>query len=224
MNHEFPRCILFDLDGTLVDSLPGIEYSVRKSFAACNLAAPVANLRHLIGPPIRTILSSAGNITDERALDCLEREFRASYDREGWLKSACFPYVHQVLRNLNEHGHRLFVVSNKPRHISLRVLEKEEVLNLFEAVLTRDSRSPGFAGKDEMIEALLRERSIRPDQCLIVGDTSDDAQAAAALGIPFVWMTHGYGTLSQGTSSPVAYVLDGFSQFLTLMTKEPVLD
>lgn len=223
MSHEFPRCILFDLDGTLVDSLPGIEYSVRKSFAACHLAAPVASLRPLIGPPIRTILSCAGNITDKRTLDSLEREFRANYDREGWFKSACFPFVHQVLRNLNEHGHRLFIISNKPRHISLRVLEKEEILNLFEAVLTRDSRSPSFAGKDEMIETLLRERSIRPDRCLMVGDTSDDAQAAAAFGIRFVWMTHGYGTLSQGTSSPIAYALDGFSDFLSLMTKEPVL-
>ena len=62
MRFLLPRCIIFDLDGTILDSLPGIEYSVNSAFAFRNLQIPQRSLRELIGPPIRTILSEAGKI------------------------------------------------------------------------------------------------------------------------------------------------------------------
>ena len=224
MNGKLPPCILFDLDGTLVESLAGIEDSVRSAFASCGLPMHVTSLRDLVGPPIRTILSRAGSVLDEQKLDALEREFRANYDREGWRNSVCFPGVSEVLRKLRQQGHRLFVVSNKPRHACTRVLHNHAILNCFEMIITRDSRSPHYDGKHQMIETLLCERSIAPDQCLMVGDTGEDGSAAASAGIKFVWMKYGYGSPSQFTSNPPAFALEQFSQLLSLTTKEPVLD
>jgi phosphoglycolate phosphatase len=220
MNGTEPVSIMFDLDGTLVDSLPGIEFSVREAFSTCNLPLLKDNLREMIGPPIRTILSRAGNIADENQLDALERAFRASYDSEGWRKTVIFPEAGLALRKLHEQGHRLFVVSNKPRHISLRILEREEILKYFEAVVTRDSRSPGYQSKEEMVEALLAERGIAEENCFLVGDTSEDAKAAAAAGIKFMWMTHGYGSV-RSSASTVA--LDDFSQLLPLIAEGALL-
>src|ERR1700739_1021092 len=71
----------------------------------------------------------------------------------------------------HDQGHRLFVVSNKPRHISLQILEREGMATYFEAVITRDSRTPSYSGKREMIETLLAERGILAEDCLMVGDT-----------------------------------------------------
>jgi phosphoglycolate phosphatase len=224
MRGELPGCILFDLDGTLVDSLAGIEHSARKAFSACQVAFAVAGLRDLIGPPIRTILSRAGNVTDHKTLDALEREFRSNYDNEGWRNSVCFPQVDGVLRNLRQRGHRLFIVSNKPRHISLRVMEKEGILNYFEEVITPDSRSPNYTGKDQMITTLLHRHCIAVGESVMIGDTSEDANAAAAAGISFIWMKYGYGNPSQLASAPVSLALDDFPQLLSLLTKEPVLD
>ena len=59
MNGPLPPCILFDLDGTLLDSLPGIAFSVREACRMVGLPEPKINLRSLLGPPIRTILSRA---------------------------------------------------------------------------------------------------------------------------------------------------------------------
>jgi phosphoglycolate phosphatase len=224
MSRGLPACILFDLDGTLVDSLPGIEFSIREAFHACHLPLPQPSLREMIGPPIRTILSRAGNVAEPSRLDALERAFRTSYDGDGWLRTACFPEAQRVLRLLREQGHSLFIVSNKPRHISLRILQRERILEYFEVVLTRDSRMPHYRGKDEMIAALLAERAIARDDCLVVGDTAEDAKAAAACGIQFIWMTHGYGARVEMSSIPVAHTLDSFSQFFSLITKEPVCD
>jgi phosphoglycolate phosphatase-like HAD superfamily hydrolase len=71
MKGELPLCILFDLDGTLVESLAGIEDSVRKAFTSCGLTMHVSSLRDLVGPPIRTILSRAGHVLDDQKLDDL---------------------------------------------------------------------------------------------------------------------------------------------------------
>jgi len=224
VNSYLPACILFDLDGTLVDSLPGIELSVREAFNTCRLPVPKRSLREMIGPPIRAILSRAGNVEEAGTLDALERAFRTSYDGIGWQKAVCFPEAQRVLRLMHDGGHRLFVVSNKPRHVSLQILEREDILQYFEAVITRDSRSPNYCGKEEMVRAVLVERSIGREHCLIVGDTTEDANAAAAAGIKFVWMTHGYGSASQMSSFPVAHSLESFSQFLPLITKERICD
>ena len=223
MNGQLPACILFDLDGTLVDSLPGIEFSVREAFKSCRLPLANESLREMIGPPIRTILSQAGNVKEESSLDTLERAFRASYDGEGWRKTVCFPAAGQVLRRMHGRGHRLFVVSNKPRHISLQILERERLLQYFEAIVTRDSRLPDYRGKEEMIGALLADRVITVEDCVMVGDTSEDARAAASAGINFVWMSHGYGTAVQMSSVPAVPKVDSLSQLLPLLLKEPFL-
>lgn len=223
MTLELPPCVLFDFDGTIVDSLPGIEFSVRQAFGSCGLLIQTNNMRELIGPPIRTILSQAGNIMEPATLDRLECVFRASYDCDGWRKSSCFPDAALTLRTIQELGRRLFLVSNKPRHIAMRILKQQALLNHFEAVVTRDSRCPNYLGKHEMIEALVSESSLARDKCVMVGDTLEDAAAAAAAKIRFVLMTHGYGTPSQMSSVPIWCKLDNFPQFLAAM-KEPVLD
>lgn len=219
---RLPDCVLFDLDGTILDSLPGIEASVRAAFVACDLPVPGGNLREFIGPPIRTILAHAGKISNKTILDALESAFRKDYDSKGWQRTICFPEAAYVLRIMRQRGHRLFVASNKPQQASLKILEKEQILNTFEAILTRDSRSPAYEGKEEMIRILLTERDIAPENCVMVGDTIEDAEAAAAAGIRFVYMTHGYGVIH--TASVVACKLDKFSQFLPLMAKERASD
>jgi phosphoglycolate phosphatase-like HAD superfamily hydrolase len=75
-----------------------------------------------------------------------------------------------------------------------------------------------------MLHEFLSEYGVSASDCLMVGDTMEDATAAAAVGIGFVYMTHGYGELAQSPSIPIAYKLDSFSQFLQLMTQEPVRD
>lgn len=219
MKGQLPACILFDLDGTLVDSLPGIEFSVRQAFSQCKLPLAKKNLRDLVGPPIRTILSQAGNISDESSLDALERAFRVSYDSEGWRKTSSFSDVDEVLRMMRERGHRLFVVSNKPRQAALRILERAGFLRYFEAVVTRDSRSPHYREKGEMIGDLLSQQGIVRAECVMVGDTAEDGKGASESGIKFILVTHGYGAADELSSVPVAHTLDSFSQFFPLISE-----
>ncbi len=217
---QLPQAILFDLDGTLLDSLPGIAFSIEKAFQTCGLPRRPINLREVIGPPIRTILSFAAASASENDLDLLERAFRSSYDSEGWQKTLLFPGSSIMLQDAHVLGIQLFVVSNKPRHIATRILEREEILPRFSAILTRDSNDPPYAGKAEMIGRVLSDFRLEAARCIMVGDTTEDAHAAAEMRIPFAWISHGYGKPTP--LDAVSFHIHSFAEFLPMLTKEPV--
>ena len=221
------RAVLFDLDGTLLDSLPGIEYSARAAFAACGLAVGEVELRTLIGPPIRTILARMAHATgglSEQQLDRLVQAFRASYDSEGWKRAPLYAGAAELLRELRAQGKRLFVVTNKPRHVSLRILQAGGTLELFEEVVTRDSREPAYEDKQEMMRSLMERHGLQQQDCLMVGDTIEDAEAALQTGVPFCLMTHGYGDVPLSPAVPVAYRFDHFCDLMPARRQEQGID
>jgi phosphoglycolate phosphatase len=227
--YKLPKAMLFDLDGTLLDSLPGIAYSTRAAFTACGLAMGEVELRTLIGPPIRTILAKialadvAGGLSEEQ-LDRLVQAFRLSYDNEGWKMTPHYVGAAELLRELRAKGKRLFVVSNKPRPISLKILEAEGTLELFEEIVTRDSRRPAYSGKWEMMSSLMERHGLEPQDCLMVGDTMEDAEAASATGMKFCLMTHGYGDVPEVSAVPVALRFDRFSELMPKLAQEQCID
>lgn len=218
MNFQIPQFVLFDLDGTLVDSLPGIAYSMNQACRALNIAPPSADLRSLLGPPIKAIFSKLLATDDVSLLDRLEAAFRSSYDSEGWRKTSCYDNARETLEALKAGGHHLFVVSNKPFHIATRVLQSEGILPLFEKIYTRDSRQPHYVSKTEMIEDFLSDHAVFPSQCMMVGDTMDDITAAAETQVAAAFMQHGYGEVP--SDFPETFRLRNFSDFLVWLVVE----
>jgi phosphoglycolate phosphatase len=218
---KLPGTLVFDLDGTLLDSLPGIRYSLEAAFRACGLAVGEVDLRSLIGPPIRTILARmAAKQPTEEELDQLERSFRWSYDSEGWRRTPHYEGAAEALRRLQAEGRRLFVVSNKPRHISMKILETEGTAGLFDEIVTKDSRTPMYQDKQEMMRYLLQKWEIAPEKCLMIGDTIEDAEAASKTGMRFCLVTHGYGAVPEGSTVPVAFRIGHFSELVSSLAQE----
>ena len=116
------RHVIFDLDGTLVDSLPGIAFSVDAALAACGLPQAGVDQAPLIGPPVREILAAVSGATSRELLDWMERSFRASYDAEGWRRTVCLPGVPDMLRRLMTGGVDLWIATNKPALPTGRIL------------------------------------------------------------------------------------------------------
>ena len=217
---RLPQCVLFDLDGTLLDSIPGIAWSIKAALHAAGLPEPAVDLRRLIGPPIRTILSRAAATEDPALLDQLERHFRASYDTEGWRRTTFFPGTPELLEAMKANGHRLFIISNKPRHIASKILEELGIASYFEQVYTRDSVKPPYASKADMLGALLADHQLAAVDCVMVGDTMEDADASALHRIGFIFMEHGYGELS--LAHPVLLRLGSFSALMPYLALENV--
>jgi phosphoglycolate phosphatase len=184
------RHIIFDLDGTLIDSLPGIEWSAREALAACGAGPLSRDLGPLLGPPIRTILAEATGIDAPHRLDALERAFRHSYDTEGWRQTVCFAGALETLERLSAAGAGLWVATNKNRLATGKILSQLGIGRFFREVACRDSRTPVFSSKAEMLIHLMDRRGLAPSECLMVGDTREDAAAAEAAGMPCVILRH----------------------------------
>jgi phosphoglycolate phosphatase len=116
-------------------------------------------------------------------------------------------------------GHRLFVVTNKPRDITIKILQTHGVMKHFEAVVTRDSRNPEFSTKGDILESLVSSYALEKSHCLFVGDTRDDADAACKCSVAFAFAAYGYGTIDS-SAVPVRHIVDGFSQVPQLLSPE----
>lgn len=215
------KAVMFDLDGTLLDSLPGIRHSAMAAFRACGFTVGAVELRTLIGPPIRTILAKMGaSELSEADLDRLEKAFRSSYDSEGWKITPHYEGATELLRTMKEEGRRLFVVSNKPRHISMKILELEGTFGLFDEIVTKDSKKPGYADKREMLRYLMQKWGLDAGDCVMIGDTMEDAESASDSGMRFCLMTHGYGDVPHDSAIPVAFRFDHFSELMPRPAQE----
>lgn len=204
--------ILFDLDGTLIDSLPGIEYSTRAAIAAVIPQRELPDLRRLIGPPVREVLRRAAGEAGPDALDDLERQFRISYDTQGWRKSVAYDGVAEVLSGLSQAQLKCFVVTNKPALPTKKILDELGLLKYFKEVVSLDSRTPPFISKAEATEYLINRHGLRVPATLFVGDSIDDACAAESCGLRFAAATYGYGGVHSASDSPAYIILDSMSR------------
>jgi phosphoglycolate phosphatase len=189
----FVRHVIFDLDGTLIDSLPGIAWSVDVALRSCGLPPAERDLGPFIGPPVRDILAAVSGVTEPGLLDTLVCNFRYSYDSEGWRRSTCYAGVREMLLELRSSGEDLWVLTNKPALVTGRILGELKLDGFFREVACRDSRLPCFASKAEVLIDLLQRNRIGRAECLMVGDTVEDWRAAEAAGISCAIVAHGYG-------------------------------
>ena len=188
---------VFDLDGTLVDSVPGIGAALAEAFRSIGRTVPednfAARLRRAIGPPIRVVAKRIEpGLTDDETL-AIELAYRPLYDNDGWRETVLFEGVAETLRELHGSGCRLFIVTNKPRIPSLKILDLLGLAQLFEAVSTRDSVTPHYASKAAMLGDVIAAHRLESGATVMVGDTVEDHEAAEVNGVRFVFASYGYG-------------------------------
>lgn len=212
--------VIFDLDGTLVDSMPGIEYAAEVAWAAVQPGPPCPSLRPLIGPPIRSMFRRALPQAEVAALDALERAFRTAYDTEGWRRTAIYPGVLETLTALTAGGIHCFGVTNKPSLPTQRILDHLGLHPYFDVFLSPDSRVPRFASKAEAVAAILIEYALEPKHTVLIGDTTDDARAAVECGLRFIALTGGYGWANQPVEAPTGWACAQFSDVMMIVRDE----
>jgi phosphoglycolate phosphatase len=208
--------IIFDLDGTLVDSLPGIEASARHAVEKCLPGISLPEIRGLIGPPIRTMFAQLWPERDRVEVEALVAAFRQHYDTKGCLLSQPYPGVHDTLYDLHEAGTAMFVLTNKLSHSADIILEKSGIRQFFLDVMSPDSVEPPYSVKSEGAAILQSRYHLVPARTLLMGDGVNDLEAAAACGFVFVEAAYGYGNASQD-SAPGTSPVQTFSEIARLM-------
>jgi phosphoglycolate phosphatase len=208
--------ILFDLDGTLVDTFPGIDYSVRAAVAAVLPDATVPELRGLIGPPVREVFRRALPGLDEATIEEIVPHFRLSYDTEGWRRSAPYPGVPETLAALAERGIVCAVVTNKPTLPTGMILSELRLADFFAAIVSPDSVEPRLASKAEAVRHVVAALDLDTETTVLVGDARDDAAAARETDIAFVAAAYGFGQVQESEDVRPVAILTDFGQILHL--------
>jgi phosphoglycolate phosphatase len=196
--------LVFDLDGTLVDSLPGIETSLRAALAALYPERGLAEgaLRPLIGPLLPVIVGTLWPDLNPTEIDALLRAYRAHYLAENCAASAPFPGVSALLAEFDQAGARLFLLTNKPRAMAEMILNRQGWTAYFEEIGCPDDARHPFASKANGAVSLRDRHALEKAATLLVGDALDDALAATAAGFGFARAAYGYGdTVGHGSSS-----------------------
>jgi phosphoglycolate phosphatase len=211
------QAILFDLDGTLVDSLPGITWAVRIALAEVRPGSELPDLRPFLGPPIQEIFRLALPDAAPAMRAALERKFRTAYDDEGWRKTVAFPGVPETLAELKRLGMQCFGVTNKPALPTQRILAHCGLDRFFEVFLSTDSRQPALTSKSAATQTLLEKWHLHPRATCLVGDTLEDAHVARACGMAFVAYSGGYGWSGLCAELPEVEMFEDFPALPALL-------
>jgi len=203
--------LIFDLDGTLIDSLPGIEESARTAISRVLPERPMPQLREFIGPPVAVMFARLWPGLPSELMAGLLAEFRAHYDGEGCLNSRPYPQVPEVLARLHEAGKRAFVLTNKPIRPTRRILDHLSLTKFFREVVAPDFTDPPFRTKTDGAKWLRENHRLDPASTLVVGDGMDDAEAAEACGFEFLAIRYGYGRAHETKKIRPLAVLEKFS-------------
>lgn len=187
--------ILFDLDGTLIDSAPAILASFRQAFADTGVAPARAIDESIIGPPLTETLQLLAGSRDAALIGRLSDAFKASYDSEGYKATVAFAGVGEMLADLAGAGLTLSIATNKRIHPTRLILEHLGWRAHFAHVYALDLFPERLPDKAAMIARLLADQAIPRDAAIYIGDRSEDGESADANALPFVAVTWGYGSL-----------------------------
>ncbi len=184
-------CVIFDLDGTLIDGTEGILSSVKYLIKKHNLAdISEEELLSFIGPPIQNSLKKVYNLTDEQA-QIYANTFREKYKNEDVYKAKIYNNIDVLLKNLKSNGYKLGIATYK-REDYARSLVTHLGFDIF-MDLTCGADNENKLTKKDILQKCIFDLKSNPENTVFVGDSLSDGIAANELGCKFIAVTYGFG-------------------------------
>ena len=209
--------ILFDLDGTIVDSAPGITATLAYTFERLGLPVPTpAELLAWVGPPILDSFSDLAGFDQEQSHRALGI-YRDKYLSTGVYDAALYPGISEVLAAIGDSDIPLSLATSKPETPARAVLEHFQVADVFDELTGASDDELRSAKKDVVEEALRRLRAGGADlsRPVLIGDRHHDVEGAAHHGVPTIFVTWGYGAPAEAAGAVA--VVDSPSELLPLL-------
>ncbi len=189
-------CVLFDLDGTIVDSAPGITASLAWTYEQLGRPIPSpAELLAYVGPPILDSFRERGGMTEAEAEHALE-VYRPHYLETGIFDSRVYPGVGELVRRLGRSPLPLSLATSKPESLATVTLEFYGLASSFD-FFTGASEDEVRSSKADVVEEALRrlsEGGADISHPVLVGDRHHDVEGAAVHGVPTIFAEWGYGS------------------------------
>ena len=190
-----PRAVLFDLDGTLLDTIADLADAANLMLAELGRPARTqAEIHSFVGKGIPNLVRrcmTEGTCATEAEIETAVAVFRRHYAAVNGVRTTIYPGVVETLQTLRARDIRLAVVTNKAEAFTLPLLERMAIAHYFDAVVSGDTLA--VKKPDPATVRLACERlGVAPTQALMIGDSANDALAAQGAGMPVLLVTYGY--------------------------------
>ncbi len=222
MNIKQKQVLLFDLDGTLVDSAPDLALAVNRTLKYLNKAEfDEETIRHWVGNGAKTLIERAlsGSATIDKALDTKIVQgalatFLTHYQQCLCVNSVLYKGVKEGLITLKNEGFRLAIITNKPEDFIQPILSGLGISDMFEILIGGDTL-PEKKPDPAPLFLALKQLDVLAVQCLMIGDSKNDILAAKAANIDSVGLTYGYNYGEDIAQYNPQWCFDTFSEFIS---------
>ncbi|MBQ8623189.1 MAG: HAD hydrolase-like protein [Oscillospiraceae bacterium] len=202
------KYILFDLDGTLTDSAPGIINSFRYALKHYNLPDMTDNeLKQFVGPPLMVSFSQILGFGEEKGLEAVG-VYRRYFSTKGLFENEVYEGIPIVLEKLKSKGFTLAVSTSKPEVYAKRILEHFDLVKYFAEVCGIPLVDEGMT-KAQVIAVTLKKLGVSDKaQVLMVGDRDYDVKGAHDNGIDCIGVLYGYGSRDELESAGAEHIAE----------------
>lgn len=187
--------IIFDLDGTLVDSAESILSSINFAFKDNNMKPTQKLEKNLIGPPLRKTIEMITEEEDRNKIESIIASFKNHYDTIGFLETKAFAGIYDLLEKLYASKIEMYLVTNKRKKPTKKILDYLSLDQYFIESFSSDSFEESVKPKSEVLNILIDTKKLFDKRIVYIGDTNDDFIVTKDVNIQFIFAEWGYGTI-----------------------------
>jgi phosphoglycolate phosphatase len=183
---------VFDLDGTLCDTMGDIKRSLEDTFLRCDYPVPAMD-RLRVGPPLATMIDEllGGNV-DRNFVDKIAAAYREDYEISNYDISPLYNGAFELLLRLKSAGKKLAVATLKRETSTLRLLQKRGIIKFFDSIYCCDTGGKMYS-KDQMIAEIIKQLNVDASNTIFFGDSVGDIEAGQKNKVKTVAILFGYG-------------------------------
>lgn len=212
---EMPHAVLFDLDGTLVDSVPDITLAVAELMRSEDLEPfPESDVRDMVGHGVRALVARAfaarGRALEPDAMRRMVERMAGIYPRHLTGRTTLMPGAMECLQDLSRRGCAMALVTNKLQGPANTILAHFGLTEFFSVILGDQARPSGLATKPQpdMLLFALSRLGVTQRDAIMIGDSAADIEAASNAGVFSVGLRNGYSSVPLESLSPGAIIDD----------------
>lgn len=220
-NHVVPRwsTVLFDLDGTLIDSSRGIRKALTTALDL--IAGPGGPDDADLSLPLDAMIRSVRPAATDAEASLMAQVFRRHYDTVGWRAAELYPGALDCIRSLDAAGVRCYVVTNKRHGPAVRLLGYFQLTPYLHAIIGQsDTGEP--VSKAELAGQLLEFEGVDPRTAVVVGDSDHDQTMATAWAMQFIALQSGAGPLSPAEITQERVEVPSLVEVARIVLGEPI--
>lgn len=201
------KYLIFDMDGTLIDSREGVLASLATAIESYNISYDKKRLPEMIGPPFGIGLKNIFNIDVNKYPGIIAR-YRDTYRAMGWNKYKVYDDIIDVIKELKKRGYKIILGTSKPIEFAEKILKQMDCLKYFDFIGAAASDTER-ATKEEVLEWVIEEYRInnKKYQAVMIGDRMYDILGARAVGIDTIGVLWGYGSKEELQKYGAKYII-----------------